>query len=630
MKSHWHIEFDYDYAQIQVDGIAIEGNHTKSTSQYNSAVNLITGNSADISGAETPDNWVDLTFDLSSYSGQLITVTAVYITDTYENEYGMAIDDIEIIADGDQIFSDGAENDGVATLDGFLRITDTKPNSSSRYIIELRSFSGVDSSLEADYYEPGILVWLENTSISNNQVSNHPGEGFIGVIDADQTMIADYGSYLQIRDAAFSLFEQSDLFDGVDTQLNSISLFDDSFDYSATNQPESGMTLQTLGIQMEVTSQEQDSSTASLRLLRLIDGENIALWADPTASMDFEIVTFSASVNGGDGEYSYEWSFGDDSDISELESPTHTYLASGTYTVELIVTDGNGEQFTVEKQVDVEMSDLTLELTYTKDELKLDFIGSVVSSSRDIALTTWNLGDGTIVETPEGNHVYEQSGQYTLIYTVTDVKGRVQQESIDIEVYPLPIAEFSTVANYLAVTFSNESRLGKGNLSYEWTFGDGNTSTEIEPTHQYQIPGKFEVKLTVTDEDGQTSEVKRDIAVFSELVSSFDSSVVELVVQFTNTSTGGSGALNYNWNFGDGTSNTEISPSHSYASSGTYTVTLTVTDSISNSEVSTSQISVQAAAAIVEKESDGGSGGGSLSFISLVLMIMMGRVKRKV
>ena len=60
-----------------------------------------------------------------------------------------------------------------------------------------------------------------------------------------------------------------------------------------------------------------------------------------------------------------------------------------------------------------------------------------------------------------------------------------------------PTANF-TVSNNgcigpCAIVFTNQS---SGATSYEWDFGDGNTSSEINPTHSYQSPGTYTVKLT--------------------------------------------------------------------------------------------------------------------------------------
>lgn len=63
-----------------------------------------------------------------------------------------------------------------------------------------------------------------------------------------------------------------------------------------------------------------------------------------------------------------------------------------------------------------------------------------------------------------------------------------------------PEASFTSAVDGKTVEFTNTSE-GEGN-SYTWDFGDGNTSTEAEPTHTYEANGSYVVKLTATNEGG--------------------------------------------------------------------------------------------------------------------------------
>lgn len=65
----------------------------------------------------------------------------------------------------------------------------------------------------------------------------------------------------------------------------------------------------------------------------------------------------------------------------------------------------------------------------------------------------------------------------------------------------------------LDVHFSNTSSGGEEPLSYHWDFGDGGTSNDKSPTHVYQTPRVFQVKLTVTDKTGQTGFKSDNITV---------------------------------------------------------------------------------------------------------------------
>lgn len=95
-----------------------------------------------------------------------------------------------------------------------------------------------------------------------------------------------------------------------------------------------------------------------------------------------------------------------------------------------------------------------------------------------------------------------------------------------------PTASFSAVKNEKTVTFTNAST---GADSYSWDFGDGNTSTELSPSHTYSDFGSFDVKLTATNEGGSDS---RTIAV--DLISVFQSTwTVDSALQTASSDFGG-------------------------------------------------------------------------------------------
>ncbi|WP_249552936.1 immune inhibitor A domain-containing protein [Shewanella sp. 10B] len=337
MQASWEIEADYDYMQVRVDGVAIAGNYTKSVNAINRARHIITGNSSSISTAVGSDAWVGLEYDLSAYAGKAVTIEFTYVTDEATTESGITIDNISIKQGATELYADNAEIAGKATLAGYNRITDTRLGPASRYLIQLRSHNGVDAGLKSKGFDPGVLLWLEDFSYQDNNVSDHPGHGLIGVIDADQNMIGNNSTDVQIRDAAFSTVRQT-AYSG-DNNLEPVSLFDDSFDYSAPLQPQSGMVLQKLGLTMQVVSQASDNSTAVIRLANAnADPALTPLTAGFSVIANQLTVNFSNTSVGGVGSLSYTWNFGDGTS-STSASPTHTYTRAGTYTVTLTVKD---------------------------------------------------------------------------------------------------------------------------------------------------------------------------------------------------------------------------------------------------------------------------------------------------
>ncbi|PTA48713.1 peptidase M6 [Shewanella morhuae] len=350
MQASWSIETDYDYMQVNVNGVAIEGNHTLSDNAINNARHIITGESSANSQAEGSDAWVALEYDLTAFAGNAVTIEINYVTDEATTLAGITLDSISIKQNTTELYSDNAEVADKVKLNGYSRIQDSRPGAASRYLIQLRSHNGVDVGLKSVGFDPGVLLWLEDVGYTDNNVSDHAGHSLIGVIDADQNMLGVglTSTGEQIRDAAFSTVKQS--FYLGDNHLDAVSLFDDSLDYSAPLQPQSGMVLQPLGLTMQVLSQSRNNSTA---VIRLANANAITpLTVSFTKQVTQLAVNFTSNVDGGMGQLTYAWRFGDGA-TSTAEAPNHTYAAAGTYNVELTVTDMANTQVTSNATVTV-------------------------------------------------------------------------------------------------------------------------------------------------------------------------------------------------------------------------------------------------------------------------------------
>ena len=154
----------------------------------------------------------------------------------------------------------------------------------------------------------------------------------------------------------------------------------------------------------------------------------------------------------------------------------------------------------------------------------------------------------------------------------------VQPGTIDI-VDVLSASFTSSSSEGIAPTTIEFTNTSAGSItSYLWDFGDGSTSTEANPSHEFTEAGTFTVELTITGAGGiaNTSETvtiyKTVVADFSHNVSS---GLVPLEISFTNASIGSYDELL--WSFGDGETSSEIDPVHIYETVGDYAVSLTVT-----------------------------------------------------
>jgi PKD repeat protein len=139
----------------------------------------------------------------------------------------------------------------------------------------------------------------------------------------------------------------------------------------------------------------------------------------------------------------------------------------------------------------------------------------------------------------------------------------------------------------LTVRFSSSSVDSAGHAinNWNWTFGDGSTSTVQNPSHTYTAIGAFYVALIETNNNGGvTAGLEGTSITVSAPTIAFTASptngMVPLTVDFSSSSVDSAGNTisHWNWIFGDGSTSTAQNPSHTYAMPGTFSPTLIATN----------------------------------------------------
>ncbi|GGW32916.1 PKD domain-containing protein [Arenibacter certesii] len=239
--------------------------------------------------------------------------------------------------------------------------------------------------------------------------------------------------------------------------------------------------------------------------------------------------------------------------------------------------------------------------------------GSTDNDGR-IASYSWDFGDGNTSTEQNPSHTYSVGGSYIISLTLTDDDGATSTKSISVTAVdptinqpPIVVASASPTigAAPLLVNFSSSgSNDADGAIvSYEWNFGDGNTSSLLYPSNTYNTPGSYNVSLTLTDDDNATSIKNISITVLDPIANQAPIAVARatpaigtapLIVAFS--SSGSSDAdgsiVSYEWNFGDGGTSTQANPSHTYVNPGNYVSTLTITDDEGANDIVSVQVKV--------------------------------------
>ncbi len=295
-------------------------------------------------------------------------------------------------------------------------------------------------------------------------------------------------------------------------------------------------------------------------------------------------VNFKDSSNTAVG---WKWSFGDGG-TSNLQNPSHTYTAMGNYTVTLIITGPNGCSDSISKPQFVKLQKPITAINGLPVSGCVPFTITPtpnVTSVEGVASYLWDFGDGTTSTLQNPTHTYPLQGTYTVKLFIT-TNGGCKDSSIFIKAVKVGTysqADFS--ANLLAqcvgqpVQFTN---LTNPSDTWNWSFGDGGTSSAQNPSYIYQDTGKFTVTLTALNNGCPSTITKINFITALPPVARFNSVFNcnnKLSVQFIDQSIL---PQSWTWDFGDGSPITPINfvqyPTHVYAVYGNYTVKLTVTN----------------------------------------------------
>lgn len=225
---------------------------------------------------------------------------------------------------------------------------------------------------------------------------------------------------------------------------------------------------------------------------------NLKVNSSPAPAFTFLTNSLQADfTNTTAGSNTYMWDFGD-GNTSTLQDPGHTFAAPGNYTVCLTADDGNCQGASCQT-VTVGCAAPTPGFSASASGLMTTFNNTTVGT---VTAQLWDFGDGNISTALSPTHTFAAPGTYTVCLTTTNICG-TDSTCQTLTVCNPMTAAFSDSANLLLVDFTDMST---GDVSaWLWDFGDGNSSTQQNPTHTYAAAGTYQVCLITTDNCGTDS-----------------------------------------------------------------------------------------------------------------------------
>ncbi|HCT30767.1 MAG TPA: hypothetical protein DIW31_08530, partial [Bacteroidales bacterium] len=242
----------------------------------------------------------------------------------------------------------------------------------------------------------------------------------------------------------------------------------------------------------------------------------------------FTNTTTPVSTNPGGVANVYDWDFADGANSSAL-SPSHIYDnktdLSRDYKVKLTARNQFGCQDTISKKVKIYSQIYADFAAIQKHYCSPDTVSIDNNSRGGIVSYLWNYGDASTSGTNlDHTHPYVNNGLVpltrTISLTVTNEGGCTNSESHDVLIYPSVIADFTpnviVGCNPILLTLDNTS---KANATiFNWSFGDGNTSVDFEPSHVLNnltgVDKTYKVKLTVLTDFGCTASDSVNVTVY--------------------------------------------------------------------------------------------------------------------
>jgi gliding motility-associated-like protein len=343
----------------------------------------------------------------------------------------------------------------------------------------------------------------------------------------------------------------------------------------------------------------QDSIT-KINYLKVANPRADFIVSDSIASCPPLLVNFT---NNSANFLTSLWDFGDGA-TSSARNPSHFYSGVGTFTATLTVTGATG--CTSQKSIKIVVKGPSTSFSYS------NLIGCKpltstfrVRTERSLTLL-WDFGDGTALRAPDSvvTHTYSKAGSYLPKLIIVDTTGcSVLLNGADSIKAVGVTASFNNsntiVCDAGNVQFTNTSTTNDIITNYNWNFGDGTTSTQQNPLHNYTVPGNYSTILSIITQQGCKDTISNPANV--KVIKSPQISItgdagacVPATLKFSgNLIVADTSLVTWKWDFANGQTSTLINPpAQNYTTAGTFTVKAIATNSSGCDGVATKIIEI--------------------------------------
>lgn len=317
----------------------------------------------------------------------------------------------------------------------------------------------------------------------------------------------------------------------------------------------------------------------------------IYVYCLPTASftvLDDTLCTsesaFFTNTTSSAVAFSSSWTFGTGQGTSTSTDPSYLYNGSGMFNVGLIVTTTEGCSDTaISQNINVFNSPSP---NFTANKVCLNnptlFTNTTQANGNSGLSYVWDFADGSLDVNQDPTHTYSTYGLYNVNLSVASSEGCTNDTTIVVEVFPVPLADFSSTAVCygLPTTFTVTNSIATSSYSWDFQANGSNDATGNPASFICPHEGVDSTRLVVTNSNGCTDTIVKPFTVNSLPDAGFTADVLNgcepLEVNFTDTTNiPGSTVVSWTWDLGDGNSGNSSNVSNTY-SAGTYDIQLVV------------------------------------------------------